>query len=353
MELTAKKRVIIWMKDVRTRYIDGGRMRFLYFTDTHIRGTTPENRKDNFPGTLKRKLLEIRELVEQQGVDYVLNGGDWFDRPDVSPAVVREFAIIINGFTKPIITIAGNHDIFGQNPESLERTMLGLIEGIGLVRLLQSGEELVLEQNGVRVQITGSSYNYAIDGDGFREYYLIKKRNDVKYAVHLVHGMLLNKPFLREVQYTQVKEITDTEADITLAGHYHSGFGVVQREGKYFINPGSIVRISNSLSEMERKPKVVILDLKDSIQVTEIALKSAKPGSEVLDRSKVEESKNRLVKIHQFFNGMGNLNYSSTDMKKIIEDIAVDQSVEAKVREEAIRRLGEAEEILAVGDESE
>ncbi|HHY30177.1 MAG TPA: serine/threonine protein phosphatase, partial [Syntrophaceticus sp.] len=34
-------------------------MRFLFFTDDHKRGTTPENRKDNFPATLARKLEEV------------------------------------------------------------------------------------------------------------------------------------------------------------------------------------------------------------------------------------------------------------------------------------------------------
>ena len=37
-------------------------MKFLFFTDSHIRGTTPKNRKDNFYETLKTKLLEITNI---------------------------------------------------------------------------------------------------------------------------------------------------------------------------------------------------------------------------------------------------------------------------------------------------
>ena len=35
--------------------------------------------------------------------------------------------------------------------------------------------------------------------------------------------MLLSKPFFEGIPYTLLDDIKDTEADITLAGHYHSG----------------------------------------------------------------------------------------------------------------------------------
>lgn len=325
-------------------------MRFLFFTDTHIRGTTPENRKDDFPETVKKKLNEVKGLVEELHIDYVLHGGDWFDRPDVSPAIVREFAMIFNQFTRPIITIAGNHDIYGQNPDSLGRTMLGLLAGIGVVKLLQNGEELLLEKEGMHVQITGQSYHYELDGENFKQYYVVKKKADVNFAIHIVHGMLVSKPFFEGIRYTLVKNIMNTEADITLAGHYHHGFGIIQRNGRYFINPGSIVRISNTLSEMDRKPKVICIDLGKEVHVREILLKSAAPGYEVLDRSRLELAVNRQLQIHKFYNSIQHMTFNQIEMKKIVEAIASDQKIGLPVREEALRRLGAAEEILASGD---
>ena len=66
-------------------------MRFLYVTDTHIRGTSPRSRTDDFPLAIRKKLQEVIELAHREEVDAVLHGGDLFDRPDISPAVVREF----------------------------------------------------------------------------------------------------------------------------------------------------------------------------------------------------------------------------------------------------------------------
>lgn len=56
-------------------------MRFLFFTDDHKRGTSPENRTDNFPATLVRKLKELVEIAQEYEVDYILHGGDFFDVP--------------------------------------------------------------------------------------------------------------------------------------------------------------------------------------------------------------------------------------------------------------------------------
>ena len=105
-------------------------MRFLFFTDTHIRGTNPQNRKDNFYNTLQLKIREVFDIARQNDVDIILHGGDIFDRPDISPSLVREFALLLNEYSFPIYAVAGNHDIYGQNPltinelEDIKRTFV-------------------------------------------------------------------------------------------------------------------------------------------------------------------------------------------------------------------------------------
>lgn len=330
-------------------------MKFLFFTDSHIRGATPKNRKDNFYETLKNKFIEIKEISDSLEVDYILHGGDWFDRPDISPSIVREFAIIVKNFGKPIYTVAGNHDIYGHNPDTISRTMLGLLEGTGIIRIINYDEEIVLNKDGVSVQITGKSYNYEIDGQEYRKYYIVKKREDVDYAINIVHGMLLLKPFYEGISYTLLEDLKDTQADITFAGHYHSGFGIIKEGDKYFVNPGSIVRVSNSIAEIKRRPKVVFVELGDNgAEVREIELKTALPGDEVLDREKLEASKDRSLKLHQFYEGVAaSGEYRKIDLVKIIEDIASNQELSPEVREEALRRIAISRESFSLGQEEE
>lgn len=330
-------------------------MKFLFFTDSHIRGTTPKNRKDNFYETLKNKFYEVGDISKQLRVDYILHGGDWFDRPDISPSIVREFAVIIKSFDKPIYTVAGNHDIYGHNPETVGRTMLGLLEGTGIINLIDYDDEVILEKDGIRVQLTGKSYNYDIDGENFRNYYIVKKREDVDYAINIVHGMLLLKPFYEGIQYTLLDDIKETQADITFAGHYHSGFGVREIDSKYYINPGSIVRVSSSLTEIGRRPEVVYLKLdSDGIHIEEIELKTARPGDEVLDREKLEAAKDRNLKLHQFYQGIeASGKYKKIDISQIVEEIASNDELSREVKEEALRRIGIARESFSKGQNEE
>ena len=44
--------------------------------------------------------------------------------------------------------------------------------------------------------------------------------------------------------YTLIDEILETEADVTLSGHYHAGFDTKCIDKKYFINPGSLVELT-------------------------------------------------------------------------------------------------------------
>jgi len=297
-------------------------VKILFFTDTHIKGSTPKNRKDDFPSTLKNKFNEISELIEKYDVDFVLHGGDWFDRPDTSPSTVRDFAILLQAFGRPIYTTVGNHDIYGHNPSTVGRTMLGLLEGIGIFKLLGHGDVCTLEKDGVKVQLTAQPYNYDIDGENFRQYYVVKKLPDVDFAINMIHGMLLDKPFLKGVPHVLLKDIEDTEADITLAGHYHSGFGIKKIGQKYFVNPGSLARISNTVGELTRKPKVVLITLQSTIDIREIELLSAPPGDEVLDRSELEDSYERTQKLYTFYSTISSTtNFKKVDLNAIIEEI--------------------------------
>ncbi|HHV19600.1 MAG TPA: metallophosphoesterase [Thermoanaerobacterales bacterium] len=323
-------------------------MRILFFTDTHIRGTNPQNRKDNFPETLYLKMEEVFDIAKKNNVDILLHGGDIFDRPDISPSLVRDFILLINKYALPIYAVAGNHDIYGQNPLTLNRTMLGLLDGADIVRLLRPGEKLCIKENGKRIQLTGQHYFYGIDGDNEKKSYKIKKNPDVDIAIHIVHGMLLEKPFFEGMAYTLIDEILETEADVTLSGHYHAGFDTKCIDKKYFINPGSLVRINNSLNEFLRMPKVIILNLKDEIKIEEIYLTNALSGEEVLDRSRVEAMSFREKKLSEFIQSVYSTGkYDTLDINHILEQISKHQNLKDEVILEAIKRIGKAQELLA------
>lgn len=327
-------------------------MKLLFFTDTHIRGTSPKNRKDNLPETLEKKLKEIKRIIEEYKIDFVLHGGDLFDRPDISVSVVSNFASILNSFNVPIYIISGNHDVYGHNPNTLNRTMLGLLDALKVVRIVDKNDTIYLEKEGIKVQLTGHPYTYDIDDQSNRSYYIVNEiPQDVNYSIHMVHGMLLNKPFIEGIPYTLIDDIKDTKANITLSGHYHSGFGIINTNGKYFINPGSLVRVTNSLAEIDRMPKVVLIELNQSINIELIQLKSSSQGKEILDRQEIENHIFKSERLFEFKQSIDKaINFEKLEINEILMEVSSAEGVSEEVKQEALKRIAFSQ-MKDLGDE--
>lgn len=317
------------------------KLRILYFTDSHIRGTTPKNRKDDYVQTLENKFLEILKIIEIEKIDFVIHGGDLFDRPDVSVSIVSRFANILNKIKVPIYMVSGNHDIYGHNPQTINRTMVGLLNNLGIINIIDDKGKIILEKQNIKVQLTGQPYIYNIDDPNNRAYYIVNDiDNDVDYSIHLVHGMLLDKPFIKGIPFTLIDDIKSTRADITLSGHYHSGFKKTIIDNKYFINPGSIVRITNSLREMERQPQVALIELTDTININFIPLLTAESGEEVLDRTEIEKNIFQRERLFEFKQTVEEaLDFDKMDINDLLIEVSTSEGVSESVKIEALRRI--------------
>lgn len=323
-------------------------MKFLFLTDTHARGNSPRNRKDELLPSLVAKLREVARLAVEEKVDAFLHGGDFFDLPNPSLPVCWQVIAPLLETGLPIYAVAGNHDFYGHNPETLPRTVLGFLARLGVIRLLEPGERVYLEQAGVRVQLTGQHYHYDIDRRDPREDYAVNKV-DCDVAIHLVHGMLMDRPFMPGAACTVIERVLETEADLTLAGHFHLGFPEVVREGRAFLNPGALVRLTNHPREIARRPGVVLVDLSAGrLTWRQVALQSALPGEEVLDRSAVEEAAFRAGKLARFIRSVRESgDFKSVDIDGLIAEVASRQGLPDRVRERALGLIAAVQEAMA------
>lgn len=320
-------------------------MKLLYFTDSHIRGSSPKSRKDNYFETVKNKLNEIVSLSKENKVDYILHGGDLFDRPDVSISVVNDIAPILQSFQAPIYAISGNHDIYGHNPKTLSRTMLGLLNAIGIVHNLNY-KKIILEDETCKLQLSGAPFIYGIDREEHKHLYLVNEKTEgVDFAIHLVHGLLMEKKFLNNVPHTLISDIKDTKADLTISGHYHFGFPLQEVEGKLFINPGAIVRISNSNIEMKRRPKVLLIELiRNKCEIKEIFLKSAASGEDILDRTAIESHKFKRMEMLSFKESIeSSSNLEKMNFIDLITEVSKNENLDKRIRDEALKRIAETQ----------
>ena len=166
--------------------------------------------------------------------------------------------------------------------------------------------------------------------------------------------MLVEKALPEGIPHTLIDHIWTTSADILLTGHFHGGFGIKEKNGKFICNPGAVARINNHWSEINRVPTIIIGNLmKNSIQLKEIQLTSAQAGVDVLDRSFLEKAVFKEEKLTAFIQQVKeNAEFQSVKIHDIIDQIAAMSNVEESVRKEALRRISVVEEMWE-GEEDE
>lgn len=267
-------------------------IKFLYMGDRHNSETTPMSRTDDYQSSCELKDLEIINIAKEHGVSAILHPGDFWTDSDrrIGNEFIGNIARRWIGAGVPLIGIAGNHDLIGNNADSLPGTTSGLLHSLGIFKILQNGEVVEFSDGDITVALTGTNYHKGMDRPEFINDYIVSEKK-ANYHLHLVHGMLSPTSLGKIIRHTTIDSIKSTMADVTLCGHDHIGFGIVNYNNKYFVNPGAVVRMSCDRRELDRKISVVLIsvDKDNGIKLEQIYLKSAKSGSDVISREHIEE----------------------------------------------------------------
>lgn len=326
-------------------------IRILYFTDPHIRGNNPRARIDDFPAALKSKLREVWKLAADYQCQAVVCGGDLFDRPDPAYVVAGEFAAVLAECPVPLYTVPGNHEIYGYNLDTVPRTVLGLLAQIEVVQLLNKSEPVILEDENddFTVYITGQGYHGDMDRSQ-ADYQTGLGKIMGAYKVHVVHGMLIEKPLPYDVPHTLIKDLK-SDADVILAGHEHVGFGYRASKCTLCVNPGALGRVRSDMAEMYRPVQVALLTfMDDGVQVKLLPLSCARPGQEVLSREYLVQQAEREERTEHFLSLLASEGESRfLNIREIVDDIARRENLPEPVVQDALNRLSRAREELGRG----
>lgn len=312
-------------------------MRILFFTDVHLTNRIPASRVDNYPQTILAKVREVGEIARARGVDIIVNGGDVFHSPAVERGLSGELAEIIRSFPAPVYVVPGNHDLFGQNPDTLNQTMLGLLIRSGVFRLLDRDHPIITDE----VIIEGQPYYPGIDRKNKAEDYGFRRKDSSAYKILVAHGMLLPKPMPDDVPVTLFDEVPD-EADLILVGHYHPGFPVHKpAKGPWIVNVGALARTDAGFDNYRRQVQVLVITIQDGKAELEIIpIKSAPQAEEVLSRAALEEKKARAKRLEAFHRSLAEIRAQKNSFAELLEQALEGRSEE--VREEVGRQIREA-----------
>jgi len=313
--------------------------KILLVGDLHLRGDNPRNRKGNYFQDCLAKLEEVFDIAQRYGA-MIVQVGDVFNSPSTSISVVSDFAYFLQGHERRIYTVPGNHDIFAHNIETLPRTPLGMLLRL---EIMETASRTMWD-----FDLRGVPFDHTLDHDG-HEYVNIDFTDKDRPNILVIHGMLLPRSPGFEMRHTLIEDVAKTaNADIVVSGHYHQPF-MQRTNGKLFINPGALMRISATHEEIERTPQVVLLDTDRALDTdympVAIPLTCARPGEEVLDRTQLETEETREENMRKF---VGLLEQHGEEkfinLQSLIEGIANAHHLGQDVIEEALARIAKIRE---------
>lgn len=327
-------------------------MKLVFMTDTHGRANNPSSRKDDFPETVLKKISWVIDFANKNDAA-VLHGGDWLHRPDVTPAFISRLAEVLSNCNNPIFTVVGNHDIYGYNPRTFERTPFHIVQALGVLKRLHP-EGLVYEKDGERVCLSGADAQYDVDSTPDAYMTAGSEIQENIPRIHVVHGFLTLNEW-PNVACTVLDKVLDTQADILLTGHEHSGYGVIKKNGKIFCNPGSLLRVTAGVGDINQDVKVALINVEggaSDIELVRLPLDIARPADEVLDREKLLSEKEHERRMLSFSTNLesaslDDLSKESGNIFEVFRAYAEKESLSPAVVSFINKKLAEAEEMRA------
>lgn len=312
-------------------------MKFVHVTDLHVMGRTPKYRKDDFLQTILAKIEWVQDYAYNVGASGILCTGDLFDRADTAYSILNDLIPVMKKSKVPWVSVIGNHDEYGYNPHTILRTPMGTLMRQGLVRHVgfdYNSYDCFADDTDL-VIVTGCDSTIQTDNREDKEFdYGIYAGEDIigpidekdKHkkvtTVHLSHGFLANKNWGDKIHHTQINEICNkVKADIVLAGHEHSGFGIVRTpNGKLFINGGALGRITAGVGDINREVLISEITIENGVYDAKLVpVEIAKDVDEIMDIELARKEKERMEILNNFTATTNEIQVDDADDMNVFE----------------------------------
>ena len=288
-------------------------MTFLFYTDIHLTGRNPPNRKDKYPQTLISKLEEVYGIARTSAVDFVLFGGDLFDSHRCYAYEV--LAQAVNVFrTAPCATwmLMGQHDLIGYNRSSFEYSTAHFVSELSCGKLLVLNEPR---------EFCGVVFHPCHVFDKLPEVLQGISGTDKKTHIVMAHSLVTERRAVFDT--ILVDSLPVTPARLVLCGDYHGGFGPIKRDGTLYYNPGAMARQKATTSEMSREVFCALVEVNGGIiKVSPQRITNALPASSVFLEKEPEVEVAGSVDVDPFIERLEQIACEATDIFELLQMMA-------------------------------
>lgn len=303
-------------------------MRILLISDLHLREDSPIGRIDNFQETMFRKFRFVLNTAKENDVDFILQAGDFLNKPNPSYKFVNTIIDIINEYDVPIFYILGQHDIYMRSKD-INYSAIGTIEkalsALPMKRIVNKVSYNDLE-------IIGCSFSDSIPKNS--------KSNKIKILV--IHGMIGNKPLFPGHDYVDASYFLRQNDcySIILCGDYHYPFKV-NFKGRTIINTGCMLRMTRDERDMNRNPCVYILDTNKNIQKINIP---CEPASVVFSEINEVKQQSKIIgegDLLRFIEKLKNKNKTGISYLEVLREYFNNNNISEEIKNIIIEAIGD------------
>lgn len=322
------------------------RISFAYRTDTHVCDRSPVSWKGDYPEEIWSNLEQLRKIAVEREVNAVLDGGDYFHVKAASKnphRLVEKTARIHKGYPCPTFEVEGNHDMTYNNLDTVGSQPLGVLYATGIFHQLR---EEVFRDGNLQVRVVGVPYspNRRLD-----ELLSIQKKPGDTHLIAIVHALASKNPppqvedFWNEPVFGYESLASRNGPDVWMFGHWHRDQGIEMIRDRHFVNVGALSRGALTRENIERIPKVALVEIDNGdLSVSAIPL-SVAPASEVFDLERKAHQEKERHNIDQFILRL--MADGAIDPAASIEDNIRSLNFADEVRDEALKYLELADSI--------
>lgn len=303
--------------------------RGLFVTDIHARGDEKVSlRKDDFLKAVVVKLREAMNIAKDEKVDYIVIGGDLFDRWDpaasVQNALINVFMYDDDGNDWPFkkYVVVGNHDLYGYVWEKFHQAAIKNMIDAKVLTKLDEDRELGLYGGHFNSEVKQGQY-----------------MSDM--PIWYIHHFIMPSGFVSPHYTVEDMKVSEGTRAV-ISGHYHPGYPVTTREdGVVFANPGSLAR--SSISDMKHIVSAALVDLDgDEVSVNYIPLRTAVPYEEVFELVDQKEEEHEPIDVEAFMGVIDSAREmikEGSDSLDLLSHLAAEMSIDEQIIEEAKKRV--------------
>ena len=288
-------------------------MKFLCIGDLQLRFARPRSRIDIDYALAQFKKVEwLLDTATEDGCDYLLQPGDFFDSCHPSFDTLRKYIDLFKRYDVKILCVRGQHDL-RYHSTNIDNIPLSVLQSAEVLEVV-GRDGLCVRSRGIRSSRAPAVYIY---GCSWGEDLFDVNSADDTVNILLIHKMVISSNKLQWPGQTDFLSapslLEDTKYDLVVSGDNHKSFIFKGDSKRYVINCGSLMRAN--IDQADHKPVSYVYD-SDTRVVERKRIANIAPVEAIFDLNHVKAESEKKKDLNLFIKSISKSKSGGVDFLK-------------------------------------